>query len=386
MSDEIVTGGAMAPRQIAELPIGPRIRKSPFFEATQRAGFRVYTVYNHMYLPAYYRSVQEDLEWLVSAVTLWDVACERQVEISGPDAAAFTQYLCPRDLSRCPPGHCRYVFMCDANGGILNDPLLLRLAEDRFWLSIADSDILLWAQGIASQGSWDVEIREPDVSPLALQGPRSADVMCDLLGADMAALPFFRCREADLDGIPLVVSRSGWSGEDGFEIYLCDGQYGDALWDKIMAAGIPHDIAPGAPNAINRIEAGLLSYGGDMTQADNPIDMGLDAFIDLDIDADFIGKKALLDIRARGPRAVFTGLEFSGPPISVNEHPWACRDGDAVIGRVTAAAYSPRLHINMGMAHLDIAYGAVGTEIEVDTGSGVLTARVRPLPFYSRRG
>lgn len=360
-----------------------RIRKSPFFDATLRCGAKAFSTYNHMYMPLYYETPVADYWKLVEAVSLWDVAVERQVEITGPDAARFAQYLTPRDLTETRIGQCKYALICDEHGGIINDPVLLKLAEDRFWFSLADSDMLLWAKGLAVAGGWDVEVREPDVSPLQVQGPKSPEVMTSLFGDWIQELKYFWFRETELDGIPVVVSRTGWSSERGYEVFLRDGSQGDALWEKIMAAGEPYGIAPGAPSTIRRIEGGMLSYGADMDLTVNPFELRLGRLVALDADIDFVGRAALARIKERGVSRLLTGLAIEGAPLhSGNQDFWACSRAGAGCGKLTSAIYSPRLDMNMGLALLDLEATAEGTEIEVAAPFGALPATVVPLPFY----
>lgn len=284
----------------SDFGFGTQIRKSPYFEATVRWGAKGFSVYNHMYIPRDFGDPERNFWNLVNAAILCDVAVERQVEITGRDAAAFTQMLTPRDLSRMAVGQCKYVLITNADGGLLNDPVLLRLANDHFWLSLADSDILLWAQGVAVHSGMDVTICEPDVSPLQLQGPRSGEIMQTLFGEGMLDLRYFWSREADLDGIPLRVSRTGWSSELGYELYLRDGSRGGELWERIMEAGTPYGLEPGHTSSIRRIEGAMLSYHADADSGTNPYELGLERLVDLDMEADFIGKAALRRIRAQG--------------------------------------------------------------------------------------
>jgi len=365
---------------------GPRIRKSPFFAATRRHGCKAYTVYNHTYMPLYYESPEADFWRLVRDVTLWDVAGQRQVEITGPDAARFTQLLTPRNLSGCAVGQCKYVLITDEHGGIVNDPVLLCLDEDRFWLSLSDSDVLLWAKGVARHAGLEVSLREPDVSPLQVQGPKSAVLMRDLFGAWIDELRYFWCRETELDGIPLVVSRTGWSSERGYEVYLRDGAEGERLWDMIMAAGRPYDIAPGAPSGIRRIEGAMLSYGADMTLAENPFELGLGRLVDLDMEADYIGKAALRRIAAEGAKRKLVGLELGGPPLAAgNEEPWPLRAGDLAVGRLTSGVHSPRLEKNIALAIVALAQAEEGSRLQVETPNGAREAIVVPTPFYDAK-
>jgi len=369
------------PFDMTRIQRGARLRRSPFFEATQRYGCQSYTVYNHMFLPSFYDDPVDEYWHLLNHVTLWDVSVERQLEISGPDAFEFTNQLTPRDLSTCAVGEGKYVLLCDEKGGIVNDPVLLRLAKDRFWLSAADSDILLWAKGIARNSDMDVEIGEPDVSPLQIQGPKSTSVVRALFGDRVDGLPYYSFFEASLDGIPVVVTRTGWTGEVGYEIYLQDGTRGVELWEKIMEAGRPFHIRPTGPSDIRRIEAGILNYGGDMTLADNPFEVGLGRLVDLDKQADFVGKDALVRAKAAGIRRKLVGIEIEGPPIEFNTTRWPADGDGGRLGYVTSAIHSPRLRKNIGYAMVPTEHAALGKRLTVSTPSGRREARIVEKPF-----
>lgn len=363
--------------------ISARVRRSPYFEATRRWGCKAYSTYNHMYLPLYYESLETDFWRLVEHVSLWDVAVQRQVEITGPDAARFAQLLTPRNLSSCAVGQCKYVLITDENGGLINDPVLLRLGENRFWLSLSDSDVLLWAKALALGSGMDVTVSEPDVSPLQLQGPKSADVMRDLFGAWIDELKYFWLRETELNGMPLVVSRTGWSSERGYEIFLRDGARGDELWETVMAAGRRHEIGPGAPNQIRRIEGGLISYGADATLAENPFELGLDRLVDLDQEADFIGKAALARIKQAGVGRRLVGVEIAGAPLAAsNERFWPLVGQNPAHFKITSAVHSPRLKKNIAMALVPAGLAAEGTALKFSAPFATLDARVVAMPFY----
>jgi aminomethyltransferase len=369
--------------QSDDFGFGTQIRKSPYFDATVRWGARGFSVYNHMYIPRDFGDPVQNFWNLVNDAILCDVAVERQVEISGPDAARFTQMLTPRDLSKMQVGQCKYVLITNAEGGILNDPILLRLAEDRFWLSLADSDVLLWAQGVAVFAGMDVTIREPDVSPLQLQGPKSGEIMRALFGDAIMDLRYYWLREVELDGIPLVVSRTGWSSELGYELYLRDGSRGDELWERIMAAGRPFGLKPGHTSTIRRIEGAMLSYHADADIHTNPFELGLDRLVNLDMEADFIGKAALRRIREQGVRRRQVGLVIDGAPLAgPNTTFWEIRKDGSAIGKVTSAVHSPRLERNIALAMVAGEHAVIGAEVEVAMPAGPAAARIVERPFH----
>ena len=364
------------------LTIGPRIRKSPYFDATLRYGAKAFTVYNHMYMPTVYTDPVKEYWRLVTDVTLWDVACERQVEITGPDASKFVQFLTPRDLSGCSIDECRYVLLTAEDGGIINDAVLLRLAENHFWLSPGDGDVLLWAEGIATRADMQVTLCEPDVSPLQLQGPKAPEVARGLFGDIAIEMEYFHMRQLELDGIPLVLSRTGWSGELGYEIYLRDGNRGEELWEKVMAAGKAQNIAPAGPNMIRSIEGGMFSYFSDITRFDNPWTIGLGRLVNRDQEADFIGKEALKRIHAEGINRRLVGVEIDGEPIAGNDALWFVKKNDESIGYVSRCVYSPRLEKNIGFVNVQKKCAEVGTHLQIETPSGPADARVVPVPWF----
>src|SRR5689334_20240632 len=342
---------------------GARLRRSPFFESTQRYGAKAYTVYNHMLFPICFDDLEAEYRHLLEHVTLWDVAVERQVEITGPDAFAFTNMLTPRDLSRCAIGQGKYVVITSADGGIINDPVLLRLGENHFWLALADSDVLLWARGVALNSGLKVKITEPDVSPLQIQGPKAKDVVRALFGEQVMQLRYYWFLETTLDGIPVVVTRTGWTGEVGYEVYLRDGSRGDELWERIMIAGKPYNIRPTGPSDIRRIEAGILNWGADMTAENNVYEVGLERLVDEGKQASYIGRDALLRIRNEGVATKLSGIEIDGPPIGFNAVKWPVSAAGRIVGRVTSAIWSPRLKKNIGYAMLPVKQSAPGTEL-----------------------
>ena len=361
---------------------GARLRRSPFFEATQRHGAKAYTVYNHMLFPVCFDDMEAEYRHLLEHVTLWDVSVERQVEITGPDAFVFTNMLTPRDLSKCAVGQGKYVVITAEDAGIINDPVLLRLGENHFWLALADSDVLLWARGVALKSGLRVTITEPDVSPLQVQGPKAKEVVQALFGDAVTKLRYYWFLETKLDGIPVVVTRTGWTGEVGYEIYLRDGSRGDELWERIMQAGKAHNIRPTGPSDIRRVEAGILNWGADMTLENNVYEVGLDYLVDGDKRGDYIGRAALKRIKAAGVTQKLVGVEIDGERIEMNAVPWRVKSGGDEMGRVTSAIWSPRLKKNIGYAMVPVAHSSPGTALRVKIpGIGERRATVISKPF-----
>ncbi len=367
----------------AQFSFGTQVRKSPYSDAALRWGAKGFSVYNHMYIPRDFGDPRQNFWNLINEAILCDVSVERQVEIKGPDAAKFTQFLSCRDLSKCEVGQCKYVLITDQDGGIINDPILLKLAEDHFWLSIADSDVLLWARGIAVNSDMDVEISEPDVSPLQLQGPKSRDVLRAAFGDAPTELKYYRFMEFDWDGVPLIISRTGWSSELGYEIFLRDGSQGDRLWEHLMAVGGPLGLKPGHTSSIRRIEAGMLSYHADITLANNPYELGMGRLVDLDMEANFVSKAALTMIKEQGVSQQLVGLEIEGDPfVGSNDFFWPVLKEGVKVGTVTSAIYSPRLQKNIALAMISIDHAASGGALQVDKLSETRTCTVVPIPFY----
>ncbi len=365
---------------------GTQIRKSPYFDATVRWGATGFSTYNHMYIPRDFGDPEQNFWNLVNEAILCDVAVERQVEITGPDAARFTQLLTCRDLSTMKVGQCKYILITNAEGGLLNDPVLLRLAEDHFWISLADSDILLWAQGVATYAGMDVSIREPDVSPLQLQGPKSGEIMTALFGDWIGELRYYWLSETEVNGIPLVVSRTGWSGELGYEIYLRDGSRGDELWETIMAVGAPMGLKPGHTSSIRRIEGAMLSYHADATIDTNPFELGLDRLVAIDSAVDFIGKDALRRIRDEGVTRKQVGIVIEMEPLTgPNTSFWPITACGERVGEVTSAVWSPRLQQNIALAMVRIDAAEVGTALTVETNLGPKAATVVEKPFFESK-
>ncbi len=363
------------------IAINSRTQSSPFSPRVEAAGVKAYTIYNHTLLAASFRSIEDDYRHLKEHVQLWDVSCERQVEIQGADAARLVQMMTPRDLSRATVGRCLYAPLVDEHGAVVNDPVVLKLGEDRFWISLADSDVGLWARGLAYGLGLDVSVTEPEVSPLAVQGPKSDDLMAKVFGEAVREIRFFRFEILPFHGHPLLVARSGWSKQGGFELYLDEPSLGLELWDALWAAGVGLGVGAGCPNLIERVEGGLLSYGGDMTRANNPFECGLDAYCNLDRPIEFMGREALERIAREGPQRRIMGLRFDAPQLPLCQHVWPLRVSGTYAGQVSSAATSPDLGCGIAIAMLERDYWELGTRVEVETSTGIEAATVCKLPF-----
>jgi glycine cleavage system aminomethyltransferase T len=359
---------------------GARLRRSSYFEATQRYGPKGFTVYNHTLFPTNFDDFEAEYWHLLNHVTVWDVAVERNVEVTGPDGFRFAQLLTCRDLSACAVGQAKYVLITAPDGGILNDPVMLRLDENTFWFALADSDVLPYAKGLAAYAGMDVQLSEAEADPLQIQGPQSKDVVRDLFGEEVLDLRYYHFRRLELDGIPLILTRTGWTTEVGYEIYLLDTSRGTDLWERIMEAGQPYEMRPTGPVDIRRIEGGIFNWGADMTYENNPFELGLDRLVDLDTEADFIAREALARIRDEGVDQKIVGIEIEGDRLEMNATQWPV-SANGASGRVTSAVYSPRLEKNIGYAWMPIPHTELGTRLMVETPEGVREATVAPLPF-----
>jgi len=365
------------------LNMSRRIRRTPYTERVEASGVRGFSVVNHMLLPkAFQPSIEDDYWHLREHVQIWDVSCQRQVEITGPDAARLVQWMTPRDISGTQVGQCLYIPLVDDTGGMINDPVLLKLADDHFWLSIADSDVLLWAKGLALGAGMSVRVIEPDVSPLAIQGPKAEDLMATVFGEAIRDIKFFRFGWFDFEGTQQLIARSGYSKQGGFEIYLRDGTLGTRLWNTLWEAGQPLDIRPGCPNLIERIEGGLLSYGNEFTRDNNPLECGLENYCSLDGSIDCLGLPTLQRIEREGVARQIRGVRFEGPPCPPWGKPWPVFAGDSQIGQITSAAYSPRLRVNIGLSMIDRAHWSSSTPVIVASADGEMrTGTISALPF-----
>ncbi len=358
-----------------------RIRSTPYSDRIEALGVQAYSVYNHMLLPLAYRSVVEDYWHLREHVQLWDVSAQRQVELWGPDAGRLMQMMTPRDISTASVGRCLYTPLVDSAGGVVNDPVVLKIADDRFWISIGDSDVSLWADGLATGFGLDVRVDQPEVSPLAVQGPKAEELVARVFGEAARSITFFRFESLEFRGHLLRVARTGWSKQGGFEIYLDESLLGGELWDALWDAGADLNVGPGAPNLIERIEGGLLSYGGDMTRENNPFECGFDAFCQLDRDIEVLGRAALEAIAANGPRRQVRGVRIDAEALPTCREPWPILGDGIRVGQVTSVAMSPRLDCGVAIGMIDASHWTPGTDVYVVAPDGQHLATVCELPF-----
>ena len=372
--------------QTSKIVISPRVRKSPYFDSTMKYGASAFTIYNHMYLPIVFEGPEKDYENLLNGVQLWDVGVERQIEIKGPDASKLSQYITPRDIHKCNIGQAMYAPLLDFQGGFINDPVMLKLAEDHFWFSLSDSDALLWVQGVASGKGFDTEISEPDVSPLQIQGPNSTELMSKVFGKWIEELAFYKFKEVNHAGIPMVIARMGYSRERCYEIFLQDGSKGNELWEILWDAGKELNITPGTPNQIFRLEAGILSFGADMHRDNNPFEVGLDWMIDLDQKDDFIGREALETIKRNGIKKKLMGAEIEGPKMEFfNEENLDVSIDGNIVGEMMSAVFSPRFKKNICYIILDVEHALPGKSVDIQTPEGELKAELVKLPWITDR-
>ncbi len=369
----------------ASLNMSRRIRRTPFTDKVEEHGVSGFTVVNHTLLPkAFNKTIEEDYWHLRKHVQIWDVGCQRQVEISGYDAHNLVQWMTPRDLCRTSVGKCYYIPLITENGGLINDPVLLKIAQDRYWLSIADSDVLLWVKGLAIGSRLNVKIKEPNIWPLAIQGPKACSLMIDVFGEKIKNLKFFNFDWFEFEGTKQLIARSGYSKQGGYEIYLKGSKHGSKLWDLIWKTGRRYNIRPGSPNLIERIEGGLLSYGNEMTIKNNPLECGMEKYCSFADELNYIGKEALKLKMRNGLKKKICGIIFGGSPMSACTRPWivTSRKGGQVIGKVTSGIYSPYMDANIGLSMIKKEYWDQDTRVLVHIGDGqTRQGKVSALPF-----
>lgn len=364
--------------------IGPntRLRTSPFYAKTLEEGVKAFSPYNRMLMPVSYGNPEAEYEQLIHKVSVWDVSVERQVQLKGPDAAKLAQVLSVRDLSNCRISQGLYVPMCDHEGVLINDPVVLKLADDLYWFSIADNNILLWARCVAAERGLNVEVTEPDVSPLAIQGPKAEDVVASMFGEQIRKLKYFWFEDAEIDGIPLKIARSGYSKQGGFELYLMDGSRGAQLWDLVREAGKPWGITAGYPNPVERIESGLLSYGGDTDNATNPFEVRLEKYVDLDLEDHVIGISALRAIRDTSVKRHQLGIKLHNSQPGPGHALWYdVYHNGTKIGDMTNGVWSYKAGCTIGFVLIDRQFTA-RDEVVVHKDNRELTGTLQTLPFF----
>ena len=358
-----------------ELLISTRTRSTPFSSRVEACGVKAYTVYNHMLLPIVYRGLEKDYWHLCEAVQVWDVSCQRQVEITGPDTQRLVQLMTPRDLSQAENGQCLYAPLCDETGGMINDPILIKHGNNHWWLSIADTDVLLWAKGLATGFGLNVNISEPEIWPLAVQGPKAENLLTRVFGEEIKKIGFFRSRKLDYKGNDLLIARSGWSKQGGFEIYVNDAELGRQLWDELFDKGEDLNVGPGCPNLIERIESGLMSFGGDMGYDTTPFECGLDHYVDLEAGIESLSIEAL---RTRKPKTKLMGLVIEK---KVNLTDRQVFIGNKVLGEITSNVWSPRYSVHLAFAKCDLELLEDQQDKYIKTSSGEAAVQITNLPF-----
>ena len=358
-----------------------RLRSTPYTSRIEEQGVTAYTIYNHMLLPAAFGSIEDSYRHLKEHVQVWDVAAERQVEISGKDSAELVQLMTCRDLSKSKVGRCYYCPIIDDSGNLVNDPVVLKLAEDRWWISIADSDVIFFAKGLASGYKFDVKITEPVVDIIAVQGPKSFDLMEKVFGKIIKELKFFGFSYYDFKGTKHLIARSGWSKQGGFEIYVQNTQAGQKLYDHLFEIGDEFNVKPGCPNLIERIESGLLSYGNDFDNNDNPFECGFDQYVSLDSEVNFLGKENLKKVKSDGIQKKLMGIKIDAKEVSISGSLDLKDENGNIIGELRSACYSPHFEKVIGIAMIKKPYCDVTKIVKVDVNSNICTGNVCDLPF-----
>ena len=358
-----------------------RLRSTPYTSRIERQGVTAYTVYNHMLLPAAFGSLEDSYHHLKEHVQIWDVAGERQVEISGKDSAKLVQLMTCRDLSKSKDGRCYYCPILDDEAGIINDPVVLRLNENRWWISIADSDVILFAKGLSIGNKFDVKITEPNVDIMAVQGPRSFKLMEKVFGDKITNLKFFGFDYFDFQGTKHLIAQSGWSKQGGYEIYVENTKSGLELYDHLFEAGKEFNVKPGCPNLIERIESALLSFGNDMDNEDNPYECGFDKFINIDSNINFLGKEKLKKIKTEGIKKKLMGIKLDAKEISLSGSLDLKDENNNIIGELRSACYSPHFEKVIGIAMMKKPYWEVSQSVKAEINGNICNGNVCDLPF-----
>ena len=358
-----------------------RLRGTPYTSRIEKQGVTAYTIYNHMLLPAAFGTLEDSYHHLKEHVQVWDVAAERQVEISGKDSAKLVQLMTCRDLSKSKDGRCYYCPIIDDSGGLINDPVVLRLNENKWWVSLADSDVILFAKGLAIGNKFDVKIIEPDVDIMAVQGPKSFNLMEKVFGDKIVNLKFFGFDYFEFGGDKHLIARSGWSKQGGYEIYVEHNDSGLKLYDHLFEIGKEFNVKPGCPNLIERIESGLLSYGNDMDNGDNPYECGFDKYINIDSDVDFLGKEKLKQIKSDGIKKKLMGVKFDTDKISLTGSLDLTDQNNKTIGELRSACYSPHFKKVIGIAMMKKDHWNTDQDVKARINRQNCTGKVCDLPF-----
>jgi aminomethyltransferase len=378
---ETTSTGALASGSTT-LYFGPWYRRSPFFEATLRDGCTAYDIYNHMYLPGYFDDITKEYWALVNDVVIYDVGVERTVQVSGPDADRLIDMITCRDLTKCAVKQGKYMIVTAPDGGIVNDPVLLHVDENTWWMQLADSDAGLYALGVATAAGLDAQVSYPDAYPMQVQGPKSVKTLEKLVGPAIYDLKYYWCDRFEIGGIPVVISRTGYTAVPGFEVNILDGSRGTELWDAILAAGEEFSIRPAIPSMMRRLEAGIFNYGSDMTLENNPFElMGLERLVE-EQPQDYIGKEALERIRREGVTRKLVGILIDGDELTFDPIGfWPASSGGTEVGKVTDAVWSPSLEKNIGYVWVPIELAGPGNRLDIESERGHLTGTTAAIPF-----
>ena len=358
-----------------------RLRSTPYTSRIEKQGVTAYTIYNHMLLPAAFGSIEDSYKHLKEHVQVWDVAAERQVEISGKDSAELVQLMTCRDLSKSKIGRCYYCPIIDNSGNLINDPVILKLEKDKWWISIADSDVLFFAKGLAAGNNFDVKIIEPTVNIMAVQGPKSFSLMKKVFGEKIIELKFFGFDYFDFEGTKHLIARSGWSKQGGFEVYVQNTVSGQKLYDYFFEIGKEFKVSPGCPNLIERIESALLSYGNDFDNNDNPFECGFDQYVSLESDINFLGKEKLKQIKSDGVKKKLMGVKIDAKDISLTDSKKLYDKDNNLIGELRSAAYSPHFQMIIGIAMIKKSYWDVSQAFKIQINDNTFNGKVCDLPF-----
>ena len=360
-----------------------RLRGTPYTSRIEEQGVTAYTIYNHMLLPAAFGSIEESYHHLKEHVQIWDVAAERQVEISGKDSSKLVQLMTCRDLSKSKDGRCYYCPIIDDNAGLINDPVVLRINENKWWISIADTDVILFAKGLAIGNKFDVKIIEPKVDIMAVQGPKSFKLMEKVFGEQITKLKFFGFDYFEFGGAKHLIAQSGWSKQGGYEVYVQNTEAGLKLYDHLFEIGKEFNIKPGCPNLIERIESGLLSHGNDMDNGDNPYECGFDKYVNIDSDIIFLGKEKLKKIKSEGIKRKLMGVKLDLDKISLTGSLGLTDDNNKIIGELRSACYSPHFKKVIGIAMMKKSHWNIDQKVKASINGDICSGKVCDLPLFS---